>query len=87
MAFSSGTGNRSAGRMLGWLLVCEPPAQSLGQLSTALQTGVGNVSSTAAELVRAGLVERVGVTRSRNIHYHLRQDAWRGPCRSSGSCR
>lgn len=77
MALSSGTANRSGGRMLGWLLVSDPPEQSISQLSCALRTGPGNVSSTATELVRAGLIERVGVSGSRRVHYRLRADAWR----------
>ncbi len=63
--------------MLGWLLVCDPPAQSVEQLSVGLNTSAGAVSGTASELVRLELLERVGVSGSGRIHYRLRSDAWR----------
>ncbi|MGB3829301.1 MAG: MarR family transcriptional regulator [Ornithinimicrobium sp.] len=77
MALGSGSLTRGAGRLLGWLLICEPPVQSVDQLSAALNASPATVSGTATELVRAGLVERVGVSGSRRTHYQLRADAWR----------
>ncbi|MGC1209486.1 MAG: helix-turn-helix domain-containing protein [Ornithinimicrobium sp.] len=76
-ALETGSVTRASGRMLGWLLVCDPPAQSVEQLSVGLNTRAGAVSGTASELVRLGLLERVGVAGSRRIHYRLRSDAWR----------
>jgi DNA-binding transcriptional regulator GbsR (MarR family) len=47
-----------AGRMWGWLLICEPPDQTAGDLSEALGASRGSISGTARILVTAGLVHR-----------------------------
>ena len=47
------------GRLLGWLLICDPPAQTSNQLSEALGLSKGSVSTGMRMLERAGLVHRV----------------------------
>jgi DNA-binding transcriptional regulator GbsR (MarR family) len=47
------------GRLLGWLLICDPPAQTSTQLSEALGLSKGSVSTGMRMLERAGLVHRV----------------------------
>ena len=36
-----------AGRMWGWLLICEPPEQTAAEIAEALQASRGSVSGTA----------------------------------------
>lgn len=67
---------RAAGRLLGWLLICDPPAQSAGELADALQASAGSVSMSVRLLDRNGLVERLGVPGSRRAYYRIRDDAW-----------
>ena len=47
------------GRLLGWLLICDPPSQTSAQLSEALGLSKGSVSTGMRMLERAGLVHRV----------------------------
>jgi DNA-binding transcriptional regulator GbsR (MarR family) len=47
-----------AGRMWGWLLICEPPEQTAGDLSEALGASRGSISGTARILATAGLIHR-----------------------------
>jgi DNA-binding transcriptional regulator GbsR (MarR family) len=47
-----------AGRMWGWLLICEPQEQTAGEISEALQASRGAISGTARLLENAGLVRR-----------------------------
>lgn len=47
-----------AGRMWGWLLICEPPDQTAAEISEALQASRGAISGTARMLENAGLVRR-----------------------------
>jgi DNA-binding MarR family transcriptional regulator len=47
------------GKLLGWLLICDPPSQSLAQLSSALGLSKGSVSTGMRVLERLGLVRRV----------------------------
>ena len=47
-----------AGRMWGWLLICEPAEQTAGDIATALQASRGAISGTARILAGAGLIRR-----------------------------
>ena len=47
-----------SGRMWGWLLICEPPEQTAGDIATALQASRGAISGTARLLAGAGLIRR-----------------------------
>ena len=62
---------RMAGRILGWLLVCDPPVQSATDLAQVLQASKGSVSTMTALLIRAGMVERVGRPGDRRDYYRL----------------
>ncbi|WP_338751354.1 GbsR/MarR family transcriptional regulator [Janibacter alittae] len=67
---------RVAGRLLGWLLICDPPEQSAGHLAEALRASTGSISTNARLLDRHGLIERVGISGDRRAHYRIRDDAW-----------
>ncbi len=58
---------RMAGRILGWLLICDPPEQSAGQLAGVLQASKGSLSTMTRLLIQMGLVERVGLPGSAAI--------------------
>jgi DNA-binding transcriptional regulator GbsR (MarR family) len=47
-----------AGRMWGWLLICEPAEQTAAEIAEALQASRGAISGTARLLANAGLVRR-----------------------------
>jgi hypothetical protein len=47
-----------AGRMWGWLLICEPAEQTAGDIAAALQASRGAISGTARILAGAGLIRR-----------------------------
>jgi len=47
-----------AGRMWGWLLICEPPEQTAAEIAEALHASRGAISGTARLLANAGLVRR-----------------------------
>ena len=47
-----------AGRMWGWLLICEPTEQTAGEIAEALHASRGAISGTARLLANAGLVRR-----------------------------
>jgi DNA-binding transcriptional regulator GbsR (MarR family) len=47
-----------AGRMWGWLLICEPPQQSAADLAEHLHASRGSISGAARVLETAGLVRR-----------------------------
>ena len=47
-----------AGRMWGWLLICDPPEQTAAEIATALQASRGAISGTARILSASGLIRR-----------------------------
>lgn len=65
-----------AGRLLGWLLVCDPPEQSTSQLRKALHTSNASISQAGRLLVRVGIADRVHVRGAREVHYRMRPNAW-----------
>jgi DNA-binding transcriptional regulator GbsR (MarR family) len=67
---------RMAGRVLGWLLICDPPEQTFGQLAEVLQASKGSISAAMRFLVPAGLVERVSRPGERRDYYRCRPGAW-----------
>src|ERR1700737_1613219 len=52
-------GPRTMGRVYGWLLICDPPQQSLTQLAEALSVSKASVSTVARQLREGGMVERL----------------------------
>jgi DNA-binding MarR family transcriptional regulator len=67
---------RMAGRVLGWLLICDPPEQTFGQLAEVLQASKGSISAAMKFLVPAGLVERISRPGDRRDYYRCRPGAW-----------
>ncbi len=73
---------RMAGRILGWLLVCDPPEQSLESLAAALQGSRASMSTMTRLLARAGLVERFRPPAARRDAYRIRPGQWQALWRS-----
>jgi DNA-binding MarR family transcriptional regulator len=59
-----------------WLIVCEPPEQSVADLRAVLGLSAGAISAATATLVRMGLVERVARPGERRLAYRLRPGGW-----------
>lgn len=60
---------RTAGRVLGILLICKPPAQSLTDLCQMLQASKSSVSTTTRLLAEMDLIERVPSPVPRQIYF------------------
>lgn len=67
----------SAGRLLGWLLTCEPAAQSIRQLSLALSTTPSTLGGDVEVLRQAGYLETLNAPRPPGPLHQVRPDAWR----------
>jgi DNA-binding transcriptional regulator GbsR (MarR family) len=65
---------RTAGRVMGWLLVCEPPWQSVAELALALQSSRSAVNAVVNRMVEFGVFERVAVPGERTTYYRLNSD-------------
>ncbi|MBN1172267.1 MAG: MarR family transcriptional regulator [Micromonosporaceae bacterium] len=62
---------RMAGRLMGWLLVCDPPKQTTADLVSALGISKGAVSVTGRQLIAAGLAQRVAIPGARGDAYEI----------------
>jgi hypothetical protein len=62
---------RMVGRVLGWLLICDPPRQSSADLARALGVSKGSISTATRLLESAALVRRVAVAGARGDAFEL----------------
>ncbi|HEX7974611.1 MAG TPA: MarR family transcriptional regulator, partial [Anaerolineales bacterium] len=60
---------RMAGRILGWLLISNPPHQSADELAEALQASKGSISTMTRLLIQADLIERIGLPGERRDYF------------------
>lgn len=67
---------RTAGRLIGWLLVCDPPGQSTSDLIASLGTSKSSISTIGRLVEQAGLVTRYRRPGSRETHYRIAAGAW-----------
>ena len=63
---------RMAGRILGWLLICNPPHQSAAELCVVVGGSKGSISSMTRLLIHGGLVERLGIPGSRATYFRVK---------------
>jgi len=59
-------------RVFAWLVVCDPPHQSVDDLRAALDLSAGAISTATSALVRMGAVERLHQPGERRLYYRLR---------------
>ena len=67
---------RMAGRVLGWLLIANPPHQSMHQLVEALQASKASISNSTRLLIQVGFIERVSLPGQRRDHFRIKSQAW-----------
>lgn len=67
---------RVAGRILGVLLISDPPAQSITEIAERLNTSKSSVSIMARLLIENGLIERVAAPIPRRDYYRFKPGGW-----------
>ncbi len=67
---------RMAGRIFGYLLICETSQASMNELVDALQASKSSVSSMTRLLIQVDLIEAVSVFGERRDYFRIRSDAW-----------
>lgn len=68
-------GTRMAGRVLGALLLADPPELSSSELSEFLGVSPGSVSTATRELIRPGLAQRVRIPGKRQDYFRATMGA------------
>ncbi len=74
--WETGTGSRAAGRILGWLMICDPTHRSAGELVDELDLSAGSVSTQLRLLESLQFVERITFPGDRVTYYQLKPDVW-----------
>lgn len=67
---------RMAGRVLGWLLISDPPHQSINDLVDALLVSKASISNTTRLLIQLGLIERMSLRGHRRDYFRIKPNAW-----------
>src|SRR5665811_1792434 len=78
LAFEDHGMPRMAGRILGRLLMCDPPRQSMDQLVEALSASKGSVSSMTRLLIERGVIERLSLPGDRYDYFRIRTGSMAG---------
>jgi len=67
---------RMAGKILGVLLISDPPAQSITDIAQYLSASKSSISIMARLLVERGLIERVASPMPRRDYYRFKPGGW-----------
>ena len=67
---------RMAGRILGVLLIADPPEQSIDDLCERLQASKSAISTNARLLSEMGLIERAPSPIPRRVYFHFLPGGW-----------
>lgn len=76
MLFEQLGGTRAMGRILAWLLVCDPPEQTAREIEEAVGASAGSVSTTTKALVNSSMIERFGKPGHRSAYFRVRPGMW-----------
>lgn len=64
------------GRILGLLMICDPPERSAGEIVEAIQASRASLTSNMRFLATIGLIRKVRVPGDRTTYYRIEDDAW-----------
>ena len=65
-----------AGRILGWLMVCDPPEQSAGEICEAIGASRASLTTNMRVLTTMGFVVRRSRPGQRTAYYRVDHNAW-----------
>ncbi len=76
MVFEELGGTRMMGKILGWLIISDPPEQSAADIALAVNASAGTVSTTTRSLVQASMIEKIGLPGKRSAYFRVRPGMW-----------
>lgn len=65
-----------AGRILGWLMICDPAEQSAAEIADAIGASRASLTTNLRVLAAMGFVTRRTRRGSRTAYYRVDEDAW-----------
>jgi len=76
IAFEQMNMPRMAGRIVGRLMISDPPYQSTDALAEALMASRGSISTMSRFLIQFNLIERFSLPGVRQDYFRVKPDAW-----------
>ena len=64
------------GRILGWLMICDPAEQSGAEIAEAIRASRASITTNMQMLTAGGLARRSTRPGSRTVYYVIDDDAW-----------
>ena len=64
------------GRILGWLMICDPPQQSPAQIAEAIGASRASLTTNMRLLIASGLVHRLTRSGGRTTYFRIDDDMW-----------
>jgi hypothetical protein len=64
------------GRILGWLMICDPTEQSASQIAEAIGASRASLTTNIRQLTAAGFVRRRSRPGERTAYFWIDDDAW-----------
>lgn len=67
---------RMAGRIIGWLMICQPPHQTMSEIVSVLGASKSSVSTALALLNQVNLIDRISLPGERRDYFRINPDFW-----------
>jgi predicted transcriptional regulator len=64
------------GRILGWLMICDPPEQSAGDIASAIDASRASLTTNMRFLIASGLIRRLTRPGGRTSYYRIDDGMW-----------
>jgi hypothetical protein len=64
------------GRIVGWLMICDPPEQSPAEIAEAISASRASLTTNMRLLIASGLVHRLTRAGARTTYYRIDDDMW-----------
>ncbi|MEQ4723223.1 transcriptional regulator [Nonomuraea sp. B19D2] len=64
------------GRVLGWLMACDPPEQTASDIAEAIGASRASLTTNMHLLTSIKLIRRFRKPGERNVYYQIEDDAW-----------
>ncbi|MFI7641558.1 GbsR/MarR family transcriptional regulator [Nonomuraea sp. NPDC049400] len=64
------------GRVLGWLMACDPPEQTASDIAKAIGASRASLTTNMHLLTSIKLIRRFRKPGERNVYYQIEDDAW-----------
>lgn len=69
------------GRILGYLMICDPAEQSAAEIATAIKASRASMTTNIRTLIAVGLIRRRTRAGERTAYYRIDDDAWEAALR------